>query len=61
MGFWPRGGRGLQQREGGSLAGSSVVASSSGGCVGFMAKRSWVGKQEEQRGLRVKIDECLNI
>lgn len=39
---------GLWRRGGDSLAGSSVVASSSGGCVGFMAKRSWVGEQEEQ-------------
>jgi hypothetical protein len=37
----------LRWKGGGSLAGSRVVASSSGGCVGFMAKRSWVGEQTE--------------
>ena len=38
----------LRWKGGGSLAGSRVVASSSGECVSFMAKRSWVGEQEEQ-------------
>ena len=37
---------GLWQKGGGSLAGSNIVVSSGGGCVGFMAKRSWVGEQE---------------
>lgn len=37
----------LRQKEGSSLAGSSVVAPSSGGSGGFMAKRSWIGEQEE--------------
>ena len=38
---------GLWQKAGGSLAGSNAVVSSSRGCVGFMAKRSWVGEQEK--------------
>ena len=33
--------------EGGSLAGSSIVASSGRGCIGSMAKRIWVGEKEE--------------
>jgi hypothetical protein len=38
---------GLQQKGGGSLAGSSIVTSFGGGFVGFMDKRSWVGEQKE--------------
>ena len=38
---------GLQRKGGGLLAGSNIVVSSGRGCVGFMAKRSWVGEQEE--------------
>ena len=38
---------GLRQKGGGLLAGSSIVASPGRGCVGFMAKRSWVGEQEK--------------
>jgi hypothetical protein len=40
---------GLQRKGGGSLAGSSVAASSGRGCVGFMAKRSWDGVKHIQR------------
>jgi hypothetical protein len=38
---------GLPKKGGGSLPGSSIVASSDRGCVGFMAKRRWFGGQEE--------------
>ena len=38
---------GLQRKGAGSLAGSSIIASSGGGCGGFMAKRSWIRDQEE--------------
>ena len=40
---------GLLQKGCGSLAGSSIVASFGGGCIGLMAKRSWVREQEEHR------------
>ena len=53
--------RGLRQKGGGSLGGSTIVASSGGSCVGFMAKRSWVGEQgKHMEGLEQR-DECLDI
>ena len=51
---------GLRQKGGGSLAGSSIVASSGGGCVGFMAKRSW-GTRRAHGEIGAKIDECLDV
>jgi hypothetical protein len=39
--------RSLLRKGGGSLAGSNIVVSSGRGCVGFMAKRSWIGEQGE--------------
>ena len=38
---------GLRQKGGGLLAVSRAVVLSAGGCVRFMAKRSWVGEQEK--------------
>ena len=60
MGFIGSVATGLEQKGSDSLAGSSIVAPSSGGCVGSMAKRSWVGGQANTLR-RESLDDCLDI
>lgn len=48
--FWVAWKQGFYDRweVAGSLVGSRIVASLSGGCVSFTEERSWVEEQEEQ-------------